>query len=127
MITGLDHVQVAMPAGKEGEARAFYGDLLGLREIDKPEPLRARGGCWFAGAGFEFHLGVETPFLAAKKAHPAFRVNDLEALTSRLQEAGVEVRFDTALPGVERFYAHDPFGNRLEFLSADTLAGDAIR
>ena len=121
MITGLDHVQVAMPAGKEEEARAFYGDLLGLQEVTKPKPLRARGGCWFAGAGFELHLGVDEPFIAAKKAHPAFRVDDLEALASRLQEAGVEVRFDTALPGVERFYAHDPFGNRLEFLNTNTL------
>lgn len=123
MITGLDHVQVAMPAGKEGEARAFYGDLLGLQEVSKPEPLRARGGCWFVGAGFGLHLGVDTPFLAAKKAHPAFQVDDLKALASRLREAGVEVHFDTALPGVERFYARDPFGNRLEFLNANTLEG----
>lgn len=118
MITGLDHVQLALPADGEGVARAFYGTLLGLAEVEKPEPLRARGGVWFAGPGFGLHLGVETPFKPAKKAHPAFRVEGLEALAKRLNEAGVEVVWDTALPDVKRFYVYDPCGNRLEFLEA---------
>ncbi|CAN5902323.1 VOC family protein [soil metagenome] len=116
VITGLDHVQLALPAGGEEEARAFYGTLLGLPEVEKPEPLRSRGGVWFAGPGFGLHLGVETPFAPAKKAHPAFRVAGLEALSERLDGAEVEVVWDTALPSVRRFYAADPFGNRLEFL-----------
>ena len=124
MITGLDHVQVAMPAGKEGEARAFYRELLGLREVAKPEPLQARGGVWFSGAGFGLHLGVETPFAPARKAHPAFRVAGLESFYTRLEEVGAKPEWDDALPGVKRFYAYDPFGNRLEFLGADTLKGN---
>ena len=118
MITGLDHVQIAIPAGREAEARAFYGELLGLAELEKPEPLRSRGGVWFSGPDFGLHLGVETPFAPAKKAHPAFQVKGLEAFYTRLKEAEVEVLWDTALPNVRRFYVHDPFGNRLEFLES---------
>lgn len=117
MISGLDHVQLALPAGGEEAARAFYSDLLGLGEVEKPEPLKSRGGVWFAGPDFGLHLGVETPFAPAKKAHPAFRVEGPETLASRFEVAGVEVLWDTALPEVRRFYASDPFGNRLEFLA----------
>lgn len=115
-IVGLDHVQIAMPAGEEGQARWFYGELLGLTEILKPEPLAARGGCWFEGPGTQVHLGVEANFGPARKAHPAFRVTDLAALQNKLVNAGVPVKVDTAVPHVRRFYAHDPFGNRLEFI-----------
>lgn len=121
MITRLDHIQLALPAGGEGKARAFYGTLLGFAEAEKPEPLRVRGGVWFAGPGFGLHLGVETPFTPAQKAHPAFRVEALEALYDRLKEAGTEMVWDTALPNVKRFYAYDPFGNRLEFLEVMAL------
>ena len=114
MITGLDHVQVAAPPGCEAEARAFYGALLGLTEVSKPDSLAARGGVWFAF----LHVGVAPDFLPATKAHPALRVTDLDALAARLVEAGVEVRWDDALAGVERFYADDPWGNRLEFMAA---------
>jgi catechol 2,3-dioxygenase-like lactoylglutathione lyase family enzyme len=115
-VTGIDHVQVAAPPGGEERARAFYGGLLGLAELDKPEALRARGGAWFAvgAAGQQLHVGAEDPFAPARKAHPALRVDDLDALAARLQEAGVTVTWDDAIPGVRRFYAADPFGNRLE-------------
>jgi catechol 2,3-dioxygenase-like lactoylglutathione lyase family enzyme len=110
----LDHVQVAAPPGCEAEARAFYGGLLGLRELEKPEPLRSRGGVWFGLAeGQQLHVGVEAEFTPARKAHPAFAVGGLDALAARLGD----VEWDDALPDVRRFYAHDPFGNRLEFLS----------
>ncbi|MEJ2749775.1 MAG: VOC family protein [Anaerolineae bacterium] len=115
-IVGLDHIQIAMPAGEEGQARWFYGELLGLTEIAKPEPLAARGGCWFEGPGAQVHLGVEADFAPARKAHPAFRVADLAALQEKLAAAGVAVKVDTAVPHVRRFYAHDPFGNRIEFI-----------
>ena len=115
MISGLDHVQVAAPPGCEAEARAFYGALLGLSEVPKPAALAARGGVWF---GF-VHVGVSPDFVPAAKAHPALRVTDLEVLADRLVEAGVEVRWDEAIPGVARFYADDPWGNRLEFVGAD--------
>ena len=106
----LDHVQVAAPPGCEAEARAFYGGVLGLREVAKPDALRARGGVWFE----QLHVGVEEGFRPARKAHPAFAVDDLDALAARIGD----VQWDDAVPGVRRFYASDPFGNRLEFLEA---------
>jgi catechol 2,3-dioxygenase-like lactoylglutathione lyase family enzyme len=113
-ILGIDHVQVAAPAGCEAEARAFYGGLLGLDELEKPEPMRARGGCWFrAGAG-ELHVGVEEPFVPARKAHPGLVVDDLGALSERLGAAGIDVTPDETIPGVRRAHVSDPFGNRLE-------------
>ncbi|NJN14812.1 MAG: glyoxalase [Oscillochloris sp.] len=116
MLVGLDHIQLAMPAGEEDAARAFYGGLLGLTEIAKPEPLASRGGCWFVGPGIHLHLGVEQAFTPARKAHPAFLVADLTAWESQVRDAGVDITPDTTLPGVRRFYAADPFGNRLEFI-----------
>jgi catechol 2,3-dioxygenase-like lactoylglutathione lyase family enzyme len=117
-ITGIDHVQVAAPAGCEPEARAFYGDLLGLEELPKPEPLAARGGCWFRAGLQELHVGVETPFAPARKAHPGLVVADLDGLAARLRAAGIDAVFDETLAGTKRFHAADPFGNRLEFRQA---------
>ncbi len=116
----LHHVQLAMPAGAEDEARAFYAGALGLEEVAKPPALAARGGAWFRDAGgLELHLGVEEPFAPAKKAHPGIHVDDLDGLADRLRAAGHEITPDGELPGYRRFYAHDPFGNRLEFLTPD--------
>lgn len=117
MITALDHVQVATPAGGEEEARDFYPGLLGLDELEKPAPLAARGGAWFAlPDGRQLHLGVEDPFLPSKKAHPAFVVPSLDELAGKLDEARSPVRWDDALAPRRRFYGEDPFGNRLEFM-----------
>jgi catechol 2,3-dioxygenase-like lactoylglutathione lyase family enzyme len=115
----LDHVQIAAPRGCEAAARRFYGELLGLAEIDKPEPLRARGGAWFALAGGQLHVGVEEPFHPAGKAHPALRLPPaaLDALAARLAGAGAPVRWDVELAGVRRFFTEDPWGNRLELLT----------
>jgi catechol 2,3-dioxygenase-like lactoylglutathione lyase family enzyme len=113
-ITGIDHVQVAAPKGCEAEARAFYGALLGLEEIPKPEPLASRGGCWFRAGAQELHVGVEEPFAPARKAHPGLVVDDLDALGARLAAEGIAVTYDDALPGTKRFHVADPFGNRLE-------------
>ena len=117
MIRGLHHVQLAMPRGREEDARAFYAGVLGLVEVAKPAELRARGGCWFQADGLQVHLGVEEPFTAARKAHPALLVDDLDELERRLRSAAIDVVRDTELPGYRRFYAADPFGNRLEFLT----------
>jgi len=117
-VTGIDHVQVAAPAGCEAEARAFYGALLGLEEFPKPEALAARGGCWFRAGAQELHVGVEDPFTPARKAHPSFIVTDLDALAAKLTGAGHDVAYDDLIPGTKRFYAADPFGNRLEFRGA---------
>src|SRR5581483_8031374 len=117
-VIGIDHVQIAAPPGCEQAARAFYGGLLGLEELPKPEPLAARGGCWFRAGASELHVGVEEPFAPARKAHPGFVVDALEALRATLAENGIEARDDDALPGAVRFYADDPFGNRIEFRQA---------
>jgi catechol 2,3-dioxygenase-like lactoylglutathione lyase family enzyme len=115
-LIGLDHIQLAMPAGGEPEVRRFYADLLGLTEVAKPAPLAARGGCWFVGTGIHIHLGVEQPFAPARKAHPAFLLADLEECRRRLEAASVATTPDDTLPNVRRFYAADPFGNRIEFI-----------
>jgi len=117
-ILGIDHVQVAAPAGCEQAARAFYGGLLELDELAKPAPLAARGGCWFRAGAQELHVGVEDPFAPARKAHPGFLVTDLAALGDRLRAAGVDVVADETIPGVERSYVDDPFGNRIELRQA---------
>ena len=114
-VLGIDHVQVAGPTGCEAEARAFYGGLLGLEELPKPEALRVRGGCWFRAGAQELHVGVEEPFAPARKAHPGLVVADLAALAERLRSAGIAVSPDDTLAGTTRFHAADPFGNRLEF------------
>lgn len=112
----LHHVQLAIPPGGEDRCRAFWGDVLGMQEVQKPPVLAARGGCWFRGGGLEVHLGVEDDFAPARKAHPGILVRDLRALADTLTEAGVAVTWDPEFPGHDRFYAADPFGNRLEFL-----------
>ncbi len=115
-VSGLDHIQITAPAGCEGAARDFYGSLLGLPEVDKPEPLRSRGGCWFQCGTQQLHIGVEKDFRPAKKAHPAFAVGDLNELRRALLAHGVKIIDDTSLPDTRRFFAKDPWGNRLEFL-----------
>lgn len=116
MIDRIDHVQLAMPAGQEDAARGFYDQLLGIPEAPKPPHLAARGGCWFERGELKVHLGVEADFRAARKAHPAFLVQDLPALVVRLVAAGVRVVDDEPLDGYHRVYADDPFGNRLELM-----------
>jgi len=119
MITGFDHVQLAMPRRGEEEARAFYAELLGMAELPKPAALAPRGGCWFASGTAVLHLGVEEPFATARKAHPALLTDGLDALEAALRAAGRDcVRADGEIPGVRRFHTHDPFGNRVEFQQA---------
>ena len=112
----IDHVQVAIPRGGEERARAFYQTLLGLPEQPKPPELAKRGGAWFESAAVKVHCGVEDPFAPARKAHIAFRVDDVQALARTARAAGYEVVDDDLLEGHERIYIYDPFGNRLEFL-----------
>lgn len=114
-VRAIHHVQLAMPAGEEDAARAFYAGLLGLGEVPKPPHLAARGGCWFAADGVEVHLGVEADFRPARKAHLAILVEGLAALVQVLAGAAVEV-VDEPLEGYDRVYVSDPFGNRLELM-----------
>ncbi len=116
--TAIDHVQLAMPRGEEDRARAFYCDLLGMVELAKPAELAKRGGCWFESGSVQLHLGVEPDFRPAKKAHPALRCHDYEALTARLRMSAVEVRDDSSIPGVTRCHISDPFGNRIELIGS---------
>jgi catechol 2,3-dioxygenase-like lactoylglutathione lyase family enzyme len=120
-LTGLDHVQVAAPAGSEEDARRFYGELLGMPELPKPAALQARGGAWFACGAQQLHVGIAEPFASAAKAHPAIGVRavDLDPLAERLAEAGCPVQWDEAIPGTRRFYTADPWGNRIELVGRD--------
>ena len=115
-VHGLDHVQLAMPSGGEALAREFYSGLLGLTEIPKPPNLAKRGGVWFEGGTLRVHLGVEADFRPAKKAHPAFLVQHLDAISQHLRQAGVAVVTDEPLEGYRRLYVSDPFGNRIELM-----------
>jgi catechol 2,3-dioxygenase-like lactoylglutathione lyase family enzyme len=112
----IDHVQIAIPSGGEILGRRFFGDLLGLKEIPKPTRLRARGGCWFELGDAQLHLGVEDDFRPSGKAHVALRTENLHELRRRLEKAGYEIRDDEPVDGRARFFTHDPFGNRIEFL-----------
>jgi catechol 2,3-dioxygenase-like lactoylglutathione lyase family enzyme len=118
VFTRLHHVQLAMPRGREPEARAFFVDVLGMAEVAKPPALVARGGAWFRAGDVELHLGVEDDFRPARKGHPGILVDGLDDVVTRLTAAGQPVVPDGAFPGYRHIYAHDPFGNRLEFLQA---------
>ena len=115
-IVGLHHVQLAMPEGREEQARTFYGDVLGLEEETKPEILAGRGGGWFSAGQLRLHLGVETPVAPARKAHPALQVSNLAAVQAHLDAVGHPWHRDVDLPDIRRIYVADPFGNRIEIL-----------
>lgn len=121
-ILGIDHVQLAMPAGQEEEARAFYAALLGLPETPKPPQLAGRGGAWFTNGAVTIHLGIEQDFRPAAKAHPAFLVDDLAALVELCTQAGCMIKRDVALQGYERVHIFDPFGNRIELMERNEPA-----
>ncbi|MGE7934616.1 VOC family protein [Viridibacillus arvi] len=112
----IAHIQLAAPKGSEDEAKRFFGDILGFREIEKPELLRKRGGVWFEFANYQIHIGIEEPFTPAKKAHPAFEIVNIEGLKSHLSKNDIKFIIDEDLPGANRIYINDPFGNRIEVL-----------
>jgi len=115
-IKAIDHVQLAMPSGREAEARAFYEGVLGIPEVPKPPNLARRGGCWFVRDSLKIHLGVESDFHAARKAHPALLVEDLPAFKRLIETACYDVSTDEPLEGYDRIYVSDPFGNRIELM-----------
>lgn len=120
MIVGLDHAFITIPSGGEEDARRFYGELLGLDEIAKPEGLSESPGVWFRAGGQELHLGSDDRHEATKRPHPGFRVESvtaLEELAQRVEAAGLEAKWDDRIEGRRRFYVRDPFGNRVELLA----------
>jgi len=118
LLFDLDHVQIAAPKGCEAAAREFFGRILGMTEIEKPEGLRSRGGCWFKLGSRQLHIGVEEEFHPARKAHPAFAVRKIDLLFVLLTSSGIECVWERGIAGVRRFYANDPWGNRLEFIES---------
>ncbi|MET0983470.1 MAG: VOC family protein [Telluria sp.] len=117
-IAGIDHVQVAIPPGADDAARAFYGGILGLPEIPKPAPLNASGGVWFVTGATQLHIGGQASFVPAKKAHPAFIVEDFDEYCALLRERQVAVREEAQVAGRRRAGIEDPFGNRIELIEA---------
>jgi catechol 2,3-dioxygenase-like lactoylglutathione lyase family enzyme len=115
-VVRIDHIQLAMPAGREDDVRRFYRDLLGIPEVPKPPELVARGGAWFERGDLKVHLGIDTQFIPARKAHPAFIIADLSALVTNLKASGIAVKDDEPLDGHHRVYVDDPFGNRIELI-----------
>ena len=115
-IEGIEHIQLAMPAGQEDAARKFYAGLLGIPEVPKPPELAKRGGAWFESRQVKVHLGIDPDFRPARKAHPGLLVRDLSILVRKLREAGVEVVEAEPLPGWTHVYIADPFGNRIELM-----------
>jgi catechol 2,3-dioxygenase-like lactoylglutathione lyase family enzyme len=115
-IIDIHHIQLAMPPGEEQLARAFYVDILGFEEIPKPSKLVKRGGVWFRSNSVHLHLGVEIDFHPAKKAHPAFVVNDLAGIEKRCADTGYSIIRDEQISDYDRIYVTDPFGNRIELL-----------
>jgi catechol 2,3-dioxygenase-like lactoylglutathione lyase family enzyme len=115
-LEGYHHVLLGIPADSDDRARSFWSDILGLREVAKPVELASRGGCWFRGNGIEVHCGVEKDFRPARKAHPGILVSHLGELATHFENHGITVSWDEEFPAFNRFYADDPFGNRIEFL-----------
>ena len=118
-IYAIEHVQLAMPAGEEEKARAFYTGVLGITERAKPPHLARRGGVWFESGALKIHLGVDKDFRAAKKAHPALLVEGIGALIEKCRAAGYQVVTDEPLEGYTRIYVDDPFGNRIELMEPE--------
>ena len=126
-IEGIDHIQLAMPAGQEEPARFFYSGILEIPEVPKPPELAKRGGVWFESDQVKVHLGIDPEFHPARKAHPAFLIRDLSALVLRLRDNGIEVIEAEPLDGYNHVYVADPFGNRLELMESVSSRGSGAR
>lgn len=120
----IDHVQIAIPKEGEDIGRAFFGELLGLSELPKPVDMIVRGGCWFAAGDRQIHLGVDADFRPALKAHVALNTGKLDELRARLEKAGYKTYDDTVVEGRYRFFTHDPFGNRIEFMDRKFMSSN---
>jgi catechol 2,3-dioxygenase-like lactoylglutathione lyase family enzyme len=115
-ILSIDHVQIAIPVASEDRARAFYSGILGFTEVPKPPEMAGRKSIWFVAGGVNLHLGLESDFHPAKRAHPAFVVTGLDAILAACERAGLPAKPDTSFNGLRRVHVFDPFGNRLELM-----------
>ena len=120
-ILSLDHVQIAIPVAGEERARAFYSGILGFTEIAKPPQMADRKSIWFAAGAASLHLGIEPDFTPAKRAHPAFVVENLAAILAACERAGIITKPDTSFNGFRRVHVFDPFGNRIELMEREKL------
>jgi len=117
MIIGIHHANISIPSGQEDVARAFYADLLGLQEIEKPQALQANGGLWFTLGNMDLHIGIQDNIdRASLKIHLAYQVDNLQAWRNHLSDAGIAIKENTVIPDFDRFEIRDPFGNRIEFV-----------
>jgi catechol 2,3-dioxygenase-like lactoylglutathione lyase family enzyme len=117
LLNAIHHINLVIPAGKEDLARAFYGDILGLPEVEQPDELKPSGGCWFEQGNVRVHISIDSDFTPSQKAHTAFLIDTLEPLRARIEDADYAVKDGSDVDGLERFFALDPFGNRLEFMA----------
>jgi catechol 2,3-dioxygenase-like lactoylglutathione lyase family enzyme len=115
-ILNIEHVQITIPIASESRARAFYSGILGFTEIEKPPEMAERRSIWFVAGRANLHLGIEQDFIAAKRAHPAFVVEDLDTILAACDRAGITIKPDTSFDGFRRVHVFDPFGNRLELM-----------
>ncbi|MEM9955837.1 MAG: VOC family protein [Chloroflexota bacterium] len=117
MIIGIHHANISIPSGQEDLARQFYGDVLGLQEIEKPDALKANGGLWFRLANIDLHIGTQDNIdRSTLKMHLAYQVDDLTLWRTKLETVGITIKENTAIPDFDRFEIRDPFGNRIEFV-----------
>jgi catechol 2,3-dioxygenase-like lactoylglutathione lyase family enzyme len=113
-ISAIDHVQIAVPRDLEAEALAFYRSVLGLREISKPDELRARGGAWFEVGALQFHVGLDPRPSPRSRRHVCFLVPDLASARAAVVSRGVAIEEEGIAEGLHRFFIRDPAGNRIE-------------
>jgi len=119
MIIALHHVQITIPKGSEEQGKDFYCGILGLKEIEKPDSLKGRGGFWLQLGHQEVHVGTEDGFdRLSTKAHIAYQVEDIDYWKTKLAKHQIEIVESVPIPSYERFEFRDPFGNRLEIIQA---------
>ena len=117
-VLGLDHVQVAIPVGGEERAREFYGGILRFSEVEKPAAMAGRKSIWFVAGAVNLHLGIDAEFRPAKRAHPAFVVDNLDEIVTACEGAGLATKPDVSFSDFRRVHVFDPFGNRLELMES---------
>ena len=123
MVIGIHHAQITIEPGGEEQARFFYGTLLQLPEVEKPENLRARGGMWFDIGTQQLHVGIQSEsHRANSRAHIAYQVEVLAPVIERLEEHGFTIKRGVMVGTFERVECRDPYCNRVELL-ADTVSG----